>query len=222
MPKFKYFNSPDTTFDAFDNVFDPIFDNKHNTVTYHDEYKAENLSDEAVDNVFVVLPYIWARAPDDGSLGTPGRVALDFEHGAWTAEDFNGIEGLDLKVTAKIVPLNHPYSTGTIAAGSIASDASLTDDFGPSSADKPIEAPFPPFPPETLDKNDRIPSVDLGELEAHEDVVVDLKFTYKWTLDGKAVDYNALRTSVGVYTLDDVKHSNAHHMASAADDLWFI
>ena len=63
--------------EAFDNVFNPIFNDKHNTVTYHNEYEAENLTDKAVDNVFVVLPYIWANAPDDGvpndgigSLGT--------------------------------------------------------------------------------------------------------------------------------------------------------
>jgi hypothetical protein len=164
--------------------------------------------------------------PNDGigSLGTPGRVALDFEHNAWTAEDFNGIEGLDLKVTAKIVPLDHHYSTGKIAAGTIASDASLTDDFGPSSADYPINAPFPPFPPETLDRDDRIPSVNLGRLEAHEDVNVDLVFTYKWTLDGKKADYDALRTSVGVYTLDPVEDSQAHHTGnhSSADYLWFV
>jgi hypothetical protein len=111
----------------------------------------ENTTKQAVDNVFVALPYAWAVAPDDGtpgdgqgSLGPAGLVALDFKNGAWTAKDFNGIEDLDLMVTAKILPLDHSYTTGSVAAGSIASDASLTDDFGPSSADPPIKAPFPP------------------------------------------------------------------------------
>ena len=93
------------------------------------------------------------------------------------------------------------YTTDSIAAGSIASNPSLTDDFGPSSADYPVNSKFPP---ETLDEDDLIPSVNLGQLEAHEDVALDLVFTYHWTLNGSEVDYNALRTAGAAYTLEAV------------------
>ena len=104
----------------------------------------------------MILPYIWAVAPPppDGTLpgtpaplGNPGPVALDFNsvEGDWNVKDFNGIKGLDLKVTAEIVPLDHPYTntTDSVTAGSIASNPSLTDDFGPSSADYPLNASSP-------------------------------------------------------------------------------
>jgi hypothetical protein len=225
MSEFQYYNSPDTTFTVLDGG-SRDFDNKHNTVTYHNRFEVENLTEQAVDDVFAFLPYIWAVAPDDGvnthdgkgTLGPAGPVALDFEDGAWTTEDFNGIEGLDLRVTAKIVPLNHLYTTSLIAAGGIASDASLTDDFGPSSADDPLNSKK--LPPEMLDGDDLMPSVNLGTLEAFEDVTVDLVFTYNWTLDGKKVDYNALPTSGAVYTLDAVESSPP--TADAVGDLWLV
>jgi hypothetical protein len=219
--EFKYYDSPLTTFKLIDEDLIPKFDDKHNTVTFHNEFEVENLTGKAVDNVTAVLPYIWAVAPGDGSLGPAGLVALDFEHNAWTTEDFNGIKGLDLKVTAKMVPLDHHYNTGKIAAGKIASDVTLTDDFGPSSTDDPVNAPFPP---ETLDKDDQIPSVNLGRLKAHEDVTLDLVFTYKWTLDGKKADYDALNTAGAINTLDPVENSHTHHSAphSSADYLWFV
>jgi hypothetical protein len=62
--------------------------------------------------------------------------------------------------------------------------------------------------------------VNLGELEAREDVAVDLEFTYKWTLDGKEVDYNALRTAGYALTLDPVEDSRS--TAGAVDDLWLV
>jgi hypothetical protein len=218
MPKssqFQYFNSPHTTFNLLkDAPVRPDFDDDANTVTYHGYFEVENKTGQTADDVTVVLPYIWAVAPDDGvpgdgqgSLGPAGPVALDFENvdfedGAWTVENFNGIEGLNLEVTAEIVPLDdHPYTTGSVAAGSIASNPSLTDDFGPSSADYPLNSKNPP---ETLDEDDRIPSVNLGDLEAHEDVPLDLVFTYQWTLNGLEADYNALRTAGAVYTLSSV------------------
>jgi hypothetical protein len=207
MPKsstFQYYNSPHTTFNLLkDAPVRPDFDDDANTVTYHGYFEVENKTGQTESDVTLVLPYVWAVAPPNGSLGTPGPVALDFEDGAWTAEDFNGIEGLDLEVTAEIVPLDldHDYTTGSIAAGSIASNPSLTDDFGLSSADYPVNSKFPP---ETLDEDDLIPSVNLGELEAHEDVALDLVFTYHWTLNGSEVDYNALRTAGAAYTLEAV------------------
>jgi hypothetical protein len=218
--EFKYFNSPDTTFVVLgDPTLHDTYDDKHNTITFHDAFVVRNLTDQTVDDVFATLPYVWAEAPDDGTLGDPGFVALDFENGAWRAEDFNGIEGLDLKVTAEIKPLDESYTTGKIAAGSIASNEDLTDALGPSSTD---EFPNSPFPPETLDGDDRIPSVNLGELNAFEEVPLDLVFTYKWTLDGKKADFDALFTAGAVFTLDDVEKSNAHHTAGAGSDLWFV
>jgi hypothetical protein len=207
MSKFQYFNSPHTTFNLLkDAPESPIFDPDANTVTYHDYFEVENKTGQTEENVTVVLPYIWAVVPpNDNSLGNvdsaPDFVALDFEDGAWTAENFNGVTGLDLAVTAEIVPLDHPYTTGSVAAGSIASNPSLTDDFGPSSADYPVNSKFPP---EMLDEDDQIPSVNLGDLEAHEEVALDLVFTYHWTLNGMETDYNALRTAGAGYTLSSV------------------
>jgi hypothetical protein len=213
MSEFKYFNSPHTTFNLLKDAPEkPDFDDDANTVTYHGYFEVENKTGQTEENVTVVLPYIWAVAPPPpkdsppgtpAPLDTPGPVALDFEDGAWTVENFNGIKDLDLEVTAEIVPLDHPYTntTGLIAAGSIASNPSLTDDFGLSSADYPLNSKFPP---EMLEKDDMIPSVNLGDLEAHEEVALDLVFTYHWTLNGMETDYNALRTAGAGYTLSSV------------------
>jgi hypothetical protein len=165
MSEFQYFNSSLHTFSvlASDNR---IYDDKASTVTYRDFYEVENKTGQTADDVVLVLPYVWAVVDpptgvdpltglkaDDQTLsdpdlvGPPGRLALDFENGAWTVEDFNGMTGLDLKVTAKIVPLDHSYTTGSIAAGSIASDPSLQHVLGPSSVDEKI-----PYAPETLER----------------------------------------------------------------------
>jgi hypothetical protein len=207
MSEFKYFNSPHTTFNLLKDAPEkPDFDDDANTVTYHGYFEVENKTGQTEENVTVVLPYSWAVVPpNNNSLGNPDPVpdfvALDFEDGAWTAKNFNGVTGLDLVVTAEIVPLDHPYTTGSVAAGSIASNPSLTDDFGLSSADYPLNSKFPP---EMLEKDDMIPSVNLGDLEAHEEVALDLVFTYHWTLNGMETDYNALRTAGAGYTLSSV------------------
>jgi hypothetical protein len=62
----------------------------------------------------------------------------------------------------------------------------------------------------------------LDALNAFEEVPLDLVFTYKWTLDGKKADFDALFTAGAVFTLDDVEKSNAHHTAGAGSDLWFV
>jgi hypothetical protein len=216
---FKYVDSPYTDFNVPDKTqrdFDPVA----NTVTYQG-FEVENLTEDSVGDVYAALPFVWSLVTkedsEDSLLGKPGYVALDFEvdakGGAWTAENFNRIDGLNLRVTAEIVPLDHHYTTGEIAAGNIFSDASLTDVFGPTSRDDPVNAKLPP---ETLDGDDKIPSVNLGTLEADEEVEVDLVFTYEWTLDGvKVEDYNALRTAGYVVTLDPVEPT-----AGAVDDLW--
>jgi hypothetical protein len=203
MSGFEYYNSPLTDFNVLGGSLggSRIFDNDANTVTYQDYFEVENKTGHTEHGVVAVLPYAWALAPGDGSLGPAGPVPLDFEGDAWTAENFNGIAGLNLEVTGEILPSDHLYTTGSVAAGSIASNPGLHDDFGPSSADYPLKSDLPP---EVLEGDDLIPSVNLGDLEAKEDVTLSIKFTYHWTLNGEEVDYNALPTSGAVYTLSPV------------------
>jgi hypothetical protein len=208
MSEFKYYDSPQTDINVIGTTDDRHFDNKANTVTYNDFFEVENNTGHTVGGV-IALPYIWAVVPKDSqsTLGNAGLVPLDLnKDGVWTAKNFNGKTGLDLQVTAEILPSDHDYTTGSVSAESIASNAGLDDDFGPSSADYPIKAPFPP---EMLDATDLIPLVNLGELEAHEDVTFSLKFTYHWTQDKGKVSYDdALATAGAVHSLELV------------DDLW--
>jgi hypothetical protein len=210
MPKneqFQYFDSSLTTFNVLKTApTTPDFDQNTDTVTYHGYFEIENKTGQTVENVSLILPYIWVsvRPGDDLSkVGPAGPVALDLEDGVWSATNFNGIEGLNLVVTARIVPQNHPYNTFTVEAGTIASSASLTDVLGPSSADERITRGLPS---ETLDSDDIIPAVNVHDLDPHERVAVDLVFHYEWTLDGQPVDYNALRTAGSAYTISTVEN----------------
>ena len=67
-----------------------------------------------------------------------------------------------------------------------------------------------------LEEDDHIPSVNLGDLEANEDVAIDLVFTYHWTLNGMEADFNALRTAGAAYTLSSVDDFGPSEDDSAA------
>ncbi len=156
--------------------------------------QAANLTDEALPDVGLFVPFAWPRV--DNPDGSVTRVALDWDNDkdGWFTPDFEGT-GTSLLVTLRIATPDEAPN-GRIAAGSVAADETLTEVFGPTSTLAGV-----PFPEETLEPGDLLPFVDLGGFAPGEAKPFDLVFTYHWGEGGPA---EALRTAFAAFTLAPV------------------
>ena len=134
---------------------------------------AVNLTDRALPDLGLLVPYVWPRLPDAPD-GSPVRVPLawdDQEHG-WSTPDFNGT-GTSLLLTLRIAtPDGAP--DGRVAVGEVANDETLTETIPLTST------ALVPFPEETLRPEDELPFADLGGFAPGEAKAFDLIFTYHW------------------------------------------
>ena len=153
---------------------------------------AVNLTDRALPDLGLLVPYAWPRLPDAPD-GSPVRVPLawdDQEHG-WSTPDFDG-RGTGLLLTLRIAtPDGAP--DGRVAVGSVANDEALTEAIPLNSA------ALVPFPEETLRPGDALPFADLGGFAPGEAKPFDLVFTYHWG-EGGGPD-EAFRVNFYAFTL---------------------
>lgn len=188
--RFRWLNDPNSTVD----FTQAMRDFSRDTFTASG-IAAVNLTDEQLPEVGLFVPFVWPRI--DNPDGSFTLVAMDWSNGkqGWFTSDFNGT-GVSLLVTLEI---SGPRGSdeGRLLAGRVAEGDPPTDVFGPTSTELGI-----PFPEETLERNDRLPFIDLNGFAPGEAKLLDFAFNYEWGDDRPDGSH---RTAFAAFTVAPVE-----------------
>jgi hypothetical protein len=156
--------------DSFTNIDPPTGSRTSgNTITY-DGFEAVNQSANTLHDVAIWLPYVYATLQN----GTHEALTWDNTRHGWFTPHFIDASGIDkgsLLLTAAITgATNTQIAIGTVA------DQSGNHQYSLSSFDFLKNK----WPLETLEKTDRLPFANLGDIGPHQSKSFDITFTATW------------------------------------------